>query len=378
MTRSQRPTTNDQRPSILIVSNGYGEDAVGNALAKELKGRAEVVAYPLVGLGHAYEGVPLLDPRKALPSGGFGVRGSWKALLADVRSGGIGLLRAQHEALKTERGKHDRVVAIGDAYCLWMASRAASPAVFVATAKSEYNERHRMPEIWLLRRYAALVFTRDQPTAEVLATRGVTARYEGNPLMDTVPVPEGSLPLPTGAPVVLILPGSRTDALQNLMVLLKVCRQVNSEAGAAFVCALPPTLELVNVVTNAMRVGWEVEGQYLQSGQTRVLLTRDFGSAIRATTVSVGLAGTANEQAAGFGKPVVAFPGNGAQYTKSFMELQHRLLGEALVPSANWREAAGAVIRLLRDSDERIRRGKVGQQRMGVPGAVARIAAELA
>lgn len=366
-----------QRPTVLIVSNGYGEDAVGKALARELRGKAELVAYPLVGLGHAYQGVHLLDPRKDLPSGGFGLRGSWRMLLTDLRHGAWGLLRDQRRTLRGQRGRHTQLVAIGDAFCLWMAAHAGTPAVFVATAKSEYNERHRMPEIWLLRRCAALVFTRDQPTAEVLAARGVTARYEGNPLMDTVPVPEGSLPLPTGAPVVLILPGSRTDALQNLMVLLKVCLRVYAEAGAAFVCALPPTLQVVDVVRNAMDTGWEVDGEYLRSGHTRVLLTRDFGSAVTTATIVVGLAGTANEQAAGLGKPVVAFPGSGAQYTDKFMTLQQRLLGDALVTLSDWKEAATVVVRLLNDPQERVRRGKVGRGRMGGPGAIRTIAREL-
>lgn len=365
------------RPSVLIVSNGYGEDAVGNALARDLGNKAEVVAYPLVGLGHAYLGVRLLNPRKDLPSGGFGLRGSWGTFLADLREGSLGLWHGQRKTLRGHPGKHTRVVAIGDVFCLWLAAHAASPAIFVATAKSEYNERHRLPEIWLLRRHAALVFTRDQPTAVSLAARGVTARYAGNPLMDTIPAPEAPLPLPAGAPVILLLPGSRADALQNLRVLLKVCLQVHAEAGAAFVCSLPPTLEVVTVVRNAMGVGWEAEGQYVRSGQTRVLLTRDFGSAVRSATIAVGLAGTANEQVAGLGKPVVAFPGPGTQYTAKFMNLQARLLGEALVPTPDWREAAEAVLRLLDDSSERARRGQAGLERMGSPGAIKSIAEEI-
>jgi len=79
-----RLSTIDHRPSVLIVSNGYGEDAVGHALAHEFLARRDAVtAYPLVGLGHAYREVPLLDPRRSLPSGGFGLRGSFAQVVAD-------------------------------------------------------------------------------------------------------------------------------------------------------------------------------------------------------------------------------------------------------------------------------------------------------
>jgi hypothetical protein len=55
---------------VLIVSNGYGEDAMGAVLGRALrKHGAEVLAYPLVGLGHAYqgEGIPVLDPVAPCP-----------------------------------------------------------------------------------------------------------------------------------------------------------------------------------------------------------------------------------------------------------------------------------------------------------------------
>jgi uncharacterized protein (TIGR03492 family) len=94
--------------------------------------------------------------------------------------------------------------------------------------------------------------------------------------------------------------------------------------------------------------------------------------------VVVGLAGTANEQAAALGTPVVAFTPRGAvQYTAAFLRLQHRLLGDALVPAADWEEAAGLTVGLLRDADERARRGRVGRERMGPPGGIPAIAAEV-
>ncbi len=375
---SRQPAVTTDRPSMLVVSNGRGEDAIGALLARMLRNRLRVTAYPLVGTGEAYGSVPLLDPRRPLPSGGFGLRGDFGSLTRDLRAGLAGLSARQRTVLKAQRGSHGAIVAIGDVYCLWMAARAGSPIVFVATAKSEHNERHRLPEIWVMRQHSAVIFTRDQPTADSLARRGLPASYAGNPLMDTIPAPEAPLPLPLGAPIVLLLPGSRADALQNLRQLLKVCARIDTAAAARFVCAIPPTVQIAEIASAATRSGWEVAGPYLQLEQAAVLLTRDFGSALQSAAIAVGLAGTANEQAAGSGIPVVAFPLPGAvQFNQKFLSLQQRLLGEALLAVRNWESAADAVVGLLRDPTERARRAEVGRNRMGSPGAIEAIAAEV-
>ena len=371
------PTTNHPRPTVLIVSNGYGEDAVGNALARELSPRARVRAYPLVGLGSAYDGVELLDPRKVLPSGGFGVRGTWRGLWGDLRSGGLRFWVQQRQTLRKERGNHDLVIAIGDVYCLWIAAHAGASAVLVATAKSQYNEPHRWFEKKLMRRLAVRVFARDSVTADALAAAGIPVKHVGNPLMDTIMVSGDPLPLHPGRPTVTLLPGSRPDAVANIPDLLKLCEAAGREITANFVCALAPGLELENVFEAAEDAGWTGANGILRSGETEVLLTRSFGKAVQASDVIVGLAGTGNEQAAGLGKPVIAFPGQGSQYSTRFMLLQKRLLGDALVARSSWQEAAESVLILLNDPVERSRRGEVGRQRMGTPGAVRKIAEEI-
>jgi hypothetical protein len=53
------------------------------------------------------------------------------------------------------------------------------------------------------------------------------------------------------------------------------------------------------------------------------------------------------------------------------------LLGDALVTASTWEEAARAVAALLRDPIERERRGRVGRERQGEPGASAAIARAL-
>ena len=43
------------------------------------------------------------------------------------------------------------------------------------------------------------------------------------------------------------------------------------------------------------------------------------------------MAGTATEQFVGLGKPAIAIPGNGPQFTPAFAEAQSRLLGGSLI-----------------------------------------------
>jgi tetraacyldisaccharide 4'-kinase len=255
-----------------------------------------------------------------------------------------------------------------------MAAVAGRPVVFIATAKSQYNEPHRMIERALLRRLAHIIFTRDEITAHTLRSSGLAARYVGNPLMDTIGGVGTSLKAAPTQPTVVILPGSRADADANLEPLLSVCAQIGAHLRVHFVCALAPAVDVTRLRSAASATGWNIDGDGLRRDGIRVTFTRAFGDAIRAADVVVGLAGTANEQAAGLGKPVVTFVGPGAQVSAQFVALQQRLLGDALVVARGWQDAAEAVVRLLGDPAERAARGSVGHQRMGEPGAVPQIA----
>ncbi len=362
------------RPSVLIVSNGHGEDAVGMALADRLAPEVAITAFPLVGVGGAYHNIELLEPRGTLPSGGFALRGAWRALMEDLRSGAVRRWLAQRATLRGQQGHHCVIVAIGDVYGLWMAAAAGRPVVFIATAKSQHNEPHRALERAQLRRLAQVIFTRDELTAQTLRRAGLPARYVGNPLMDTIGGVGTSMKADPAQPTVVILPGSRADADANLRSLLGVCAQIGANLPVHFVCALSPATDLTGVRSAASATGWDIEGDRLRRDGITVTLTHAFGDAIRAADVVVGLAGTANEQAAGLGKPVVTFVGPGAQVSPRFVALQKRLLGDALVVAHSWRDAAEVVVRMLGNPAERTARGALGRERMGEPGAIPLIA----
>jgi hypothetical protein len=182
-------------------------------------------------------------------------------------------------------------------------------------------------------------------------------------MMDHVHTTGETFGLAGDIPVVTLLPGSRRDAPDNAGLLGQMAGAVAQDVpDARFLMAVAPSVSL------------DLVRARVAATQAPIVFTPLFADALHRAGVVVGLAGTANEQAAGLGKPVVAFPGSSAQFGPHFLRAQHRLLGEALVPATTWRDAAAATVRLLQDPQERRRRGEVGRQRIGPPGATQRIA----
>ncbi len=197
-------------------------------------------------------------------------------------------------------------------------------------------------------------------------------------MLDCLGPGDADFPVADGGPVVTLLPGSRTDAPANAARLAEVAAAIaRTRPETVFLLSLAQTVD-GGAVAEAMRAaGLAVIDGEARSGETRIRMTRAFADAIAHATVVVGLAGTANEQAAGLGKPVVAFPGPGVQFTPGFLSLQQKILGEALVAAPSAEGAVEVVLRLLASPQERTRRGQAGRARMGEPGAGARIAAAL-
>ena len=98
----------------------------------------------------------------------------------------------------------------------------------------------------------------------------------------------------------------------------------------------------------------------------------------RAADLAIGTAGTANEQLAGLGVPVIAFATGGPQYSGGFARRQGRLLGAALrVVAATPVDLAAEVQALLGDGPRRARAALDGLTRIGPAGALPVIAAEI-
>jgi uncharacterized protein (TIGR03492 family) len=384
-------------PHLLLISNGHGEDAIGARLADALRAEGcTLEALPIVGAGHAYtaRGVDLTGPTAVMPSGGF-IYGRPVELLRDVRHGLLGLTRAQWAAVRAGRARWDGVLAIGDVVPLAFAWASDRPYGFVGCAKSDWYTGGRpgsyaWHERWLLRRPACLgVWPRDALTTDHLQGAGVRAAWLGNPMMDGL-TPTG-LPLPgaEGAPVeprrppggepdaggpetVLLLPGSRAEAPRNMALLAEVVLRLQ-RPGRRFLAALAGAPDGLAWVPT----GWahEPSGALRHPDGAHIGLVWDaFADALHAADVVLAMAGTATEQAVGLGKPAVTLPGPGPQFTRSFAQAQRRLLGEAVALAHGPDQAARRVEDLLAEPAERMRRGAIGQARMGPPGSSARIA----
>lgn len=384
---------------VLIISNGNAEDLIGATLCTHLEGLS-LAALPLVGAGKRYEGrvERILGPRTQMPSGGFPFN-SLENLIADLKAGFhleiVRQIRAAQQAQRAVRA----VAVVGDAYALAIGVLASNwgrlPLFHLQPQISHYYwagrsvwERLKQPnqfaaedymfyERWM-HRFVQAVYVRD-PLSEQRAHRlGMhKARFVGSMAMDTLSPPERDLSgVLDGRPVLVLLPGTRGDVRFSLPLMLK---------SAAL---LPQLQGLVAWAADFQQVplpeGWHLEVQndhtaIAISAQHRVWLLRGaFSAILHVGQVAIGTAGTANEQAAGMGIPVVAFPTPGPQYIYPNALRQSRLLGQALrLVEPSPQAVAEAVRVFLTDETAREAARKEGLERNGPRGALPQIAREI-
>ncbi|MDX2006981.1 MAG: lipid-A-disaccharide synthase-related protein [Meiothermus sp.] len=374
---------------IVIVSNGHGEDMIATVLAKEL-GRLGygVQAVPLVGKGMAYlgTGVEVLGPRKEMPSGGFAIQ-SAAAVWADVRAGWFSMSAGHYRAVRAAARGAVATLVVGDIYGILVGSVFGRMPLFqmqcLVSVRAWERDRGGNPygplERILMRR-AVRVYPRELEAQQWLRANGVgNAEYLGNPMLDAL---EG-VPLELPPPYLLLLPGSRTDAYESLPMMLEAYRLLG-DTGLTPVVAwagLP-------VDERVAGSGWRVAETGQAEGVTHRLEHPDgtlayltqgaFRSCVLGARVALSTSGTAAEQAAGYGVPVVGFPTAGPQYTRPFAQNQKRLLGDALALVESRPEAvAGAVRAFLASEELRGKARAAGKAAMGEPGAARRIAEDI-
>ena len=350
----------------------------------------ELQAFPTVGDGGAFEslGVPVLGPRRTLPSGGLTLH-SVAAFRGDMRAGLVPLTAAQLRGL---RGlETDLLIVVGDVYALLLSSFVRTRRRFyVQTLVSVYQhrgqsrgnlnryfmERFSIPERLLMRRLVYYSYVRDAPTAAFLGEYGLSVSALGNPMLDALhptrhsawqglPSPLDLLPL--NPPVVALLPGTRPYKLTALETMVRALRGWPEATGlVAWADDAPPSSS------------WRAVAEGVWQGASNVyLLTHSFAEVLRAAQLVLGTAGTANEQAAAFGLPVVAFPVP-PLYTPAFLTNQRRLLGEALSVCDADPARVTATLRGLWRNPERYRRAAAaGRERMGAGGGSAAIARDI-
>lgn len=376
--------------TILFISNGYGEDVVSSSLIKlilEKDPLQKISVLPVVGEGKAFEGLPVekMGPCKTLPSQGilcFNLRNSYR----DLRAGLLSLFYEQVKFLLEVSPKVKLTVAIGDTLVAGLGGLfVRKPVVFVGLAKSNYLCNYGFLEKLILRSFCVKVFPRDQVTASALVKAKVKAEYLGNPMMDCFTVTGEDFGIKKKH-VVAVLPGSRDTAYTDFAFILgatdHIFTSLNGEVE--FLIALSSSLSLEEMVKQGEKADWQCfpsdRGAVLrkESGLTVQIILGRFGDVINTGHIVIGRAGTANEQAAGLGKPIVTFDWEQKSFVNWYELRQKGLLDGAVMFVKRKRdEVASAVVNLLKNPEKVQQMGRVGRQRMGERGGLRKIANEI-
>ncbi len=409
---------------LLCLSNGHGEDIIAVRILQELQRHPnppELAALPLVGEGTAYTqlDIPIIGPVRTMPSGGF-IYMEGHQLVRDVRSGLLQHTLAQLKAVRRWAKKGGAILAVGDSVPLLFAWFSVAPYCFVGTAKSEYylrDEDGRLPnrpksdgwsgsvylpwERWLMsRKRCKAVFPRDPLTTKILKERSIRAFDMGNPMMDGIapehpePIfyePDAELKEMQRSLIITILPGSRIpEAYENWELIIQgvgALLATYKDRPLLFLAAIAPSLSLDPLRETLETVGWSIGATpphlhlkdptaitFTRKNATLVLTQDDYTFCLRQADCSIAMAGTATEQFVGLGKPAIAIPGNGPQYTPAFAEAQSRLLGPSLILVKQPNDIPMVLQKLLTDPDRVQLIAENGRRRMGESGAASRIA----
>ena len=314
--------------TIRVVSNGFGEDVIATRLIQALgQDDYRYDIYPLVGDGNAYQqlGIQPSMSQSMLPSGGFLLR--LRDVLVDLRSGLLLQFQKQRQALA--KGSADVQLVVGDVLALFMAAvNSKIPIVFFPTAKSERAIPHYGFELSYIRSKATLVFPRDQDTHQRFLDKGIASRFFGNPMFDAM-----TSNAKRGVPMTMaLLPGSRQEAIQNMVMMLRIISHLHLDEPCAFVFSISPHFRYPELKMVIQDLPWLLEkddqGYFFKFSQSKVIarLSYEFFDVLQVSSVVIGLAGTANEQAMHAKRHLISFIGSGPQSTKQRFQQQHRLI----------------------------------------------------
>ncbi|MFZ1029759.1 MAG: lipid-A-disaccharide synthase-related protein [Limnoraphis robusta] len=398
---------------LLCLSNGHGEDAIAVRILQQLQrlpNPPQLAALPLVGEGKAYhtlENVPIAGPVQSMPSGGF-IYMDGKQLLRDVQGGLLQLTRIQFQIVRSWAKQGASILAVGDIVPLLFAWLSGASYAFVGTAKSEYYLRDELGPVsrqsWMQRwegwsgsvylpwerglmshSRCKAVFPRDRLTTETLLKWSIPAFDLGNPMMDDLQPQITPISNCNETLTITLLPGSRfPEASENWQQIIQAVTDLvqgfSPQQKWVFLAAIAPSLEFYPFDEYLSRLGWQktpveeaLEVQYSWKN-AKIILTRRFNDCLHQGDFAIAMAGTATEQFVGLGKPAIAIPGKGPQFTPRFVEAQSRLLGPSLILVESPGDIPDVVRSLLADQNRLKFIAENGQKRMGQPGASHRIA----
>lgn len=370
---------------ILLLSNGNGEDRIAVQLAREWYQASPqdiLLAMPLVGPGLFYQqaGIRIVGQSFTPPSEGFAYLNPG-ILWHDIQAGVINHIWQQRRVVQGLRHLITQVIAVGDIVPLLVAAGLNYPLAFVGCALSDYyvTGRHSTYDPlqrWLLKTSQALIFPRDALTAANLCLLGLQAISLGNPMLDCMDTVPCDFKPTAGRPVVAVLPGSHSDAVGNFEHILKLLQDWPPTPWD-LVVLVAPQVDVGQLANGLQQHHWSQNGLVWQWQNLRLWLcsAQSMGVLRHCFQAAIGLAGTANEQLAGYGIPVVSFVTGGTQYTWRFAEAQQRLLGPGLqwFHPVNSRQLYQALERAMGDPGYRQQVQQTANARFGQPGASQRI-----
>ncbi|MBG0746055.1 MAG: hypothetical protein I4E98_05585 [Planktothrix agardhii KL2] len=418
---------------ILSVSNGHGEDAIAVRILRELQKQPhppELAALPLVGLGQSYtqlDNVPIIGSIKSLPSGGF-IYMDKHQLWRDLQAGLFPLIIQQYQTIRQWVKQGGIILAVGDIVPLFLAWLSGGNYAFIGTAKSDYylrDEQEKLPltgmwkwykysdsiyfpwERWLMNHSRCLgIFPRDTITTETLQKYGIPAIDLGNPMMDNLEpnIDNSNIDqLQQRSLFITILPGSRSPEvnrnwdiiLQGVDAIIQSSirsteNPIPSYQELVFLGAIASSLDLQPFCQSLTDLGWQEtpdlrlpninfswgHGELIFSQKNAILILTNqaFNDCLALGNIAIAMAGTATEQFVGLGKPAIAIPGEGPQFTPTFANNQQRLLGQSLIIVENPTEIPEILRSLLLNSEQLKLIAENGKRRLGQPGASRRIA----
>jgi uncharacterized protein (TIGR03492 family) len=360
--------------SLLVISNGIGEDSVGAELVRRLPPAIKAAAYPTLGTGAAYVGVcEIVGPRAEIASAGSRVAKG--TVTKDVAGGLLGTVPPGLSFMRRVRNEYDRVLVIGDFIgvggCFLSGIRNV---VYVDVYKTGYGRPYLAVERWVIGRTCRAVFCRHPALAEGLRAGGVDARAAGNVMMDTIPrAGLDVMALRTRPTAVTLLPGSRGHTAANFALQVEALRRLPEALRPDVFLALASG---VGAAELARAAGLAWDGRAMVGDVTVQVARGALGDLVEASDVVLSQAGTATIQSLGLGRPVISFTRPGDRIKRHRDE--SRLFGDARVLI---RDDAGAIAEalagLLENAPERQRRGTIGRERIGGPGAIDEIIAAL-
>jgi uncharacterized protein (TIGR03492 family) len=360
---------------LLVISNGHGEDSIGAEIVRRLPASIHASAYPTLGPGAAYAGVcDIVGPRAHLLSSGSRV--AQGTFARDVTGGLFSTILPGLAFAQRARRDYDDFLVVGDFVGVlgcWLSG--IRNIVWVDVYKTGFGRPHSAIERTIIARTCRTVFVRHASLAADLKGAGVDARAAGNVMMDTIPRAGIDLsPLRSHPLAVALLPGSRAETASNFALQVDAIRRLPQKLLPDIFLALSPGLDPKPL---AQAAGLTLDGDTMR-GDVAVLIVRGaLGDLVDASDVVLSQAGTAAVQAVGMGKPVISFTRPTDRMSRHRDE--SALFGDARVlVRDDVTSVSSALQTLLADPDERLRRGAIGRERIGPPGAMAAIIVELA